>query len=98
VTRSEKPADDGDALRLTFGIGTPDIYASAEDRARELAAEVPSYLLLLDAKGANVDNHRAGLDRIYLWRETGAPGRLHLYLVSYERILLAAHYSLPWQG
>jgi hypothetical protein len=98
AARSEKPADDGDALRLTFGIGTPDIYASAEDRARELAAEVPSYLLLLDAKGANVDNHHAGLDRVYLWRENGAPGRLHLYLVSYERILLAAHYSLPWQG
>jgi len=98
AARSGKPADDGDALRLTFGIETPDIYAAAEERAREFAAERPSYLLLLDGKGNNVDNHHAGLDRVYLWREAGDAGRLHLYLVSYERILLAAHYSLPWQS
>lgn len=96
AARSGKPADDGDALRLTFGIGTPDIYAGAEERAQEFAAERPSYLLLLDGRGNNVDNHHAGLDRVYLWREAGDPGRLHLYLVSYERILLAAHYSLAW--
>jgi hypothetical protein len=98
AARSARPADDTDALRLTFGIGTPDIYASAEERAREYAAERPSYLLLLDAKGNNVDNHHAGLDRVYLWREAGETGRLHLYLVSYERILIAAHYSLPWRS
>jgi len=98
AARGGKPADDGDALRLTFGIGTPDIYASAEERAREFAAERPSYLLLLDAKGNNVDNHHAGLDRVYLWREAGEADALHLYLVSYERILLAAHYGLLWQN
>ena len=96
--RGAKPADEADLLQLTFGIGTPTIYATAEERARDLAAERPAYLLLLDGEDRNVDNHLAGIDRVYLWREAGDPGRLHLYLVSYERIALIGHWTLPWQG
>lgn len=96
--RAEKPAAEADVLRLTFGIGTPDIYASVEERAREHADDTPGYLLLLDRYGEHVDNHKAGLDRVYVWREAGDPGRLHLYLVGYERIMLAGHLSLPWRG
>ncbi|HEX4961700.1 MAG TPA: hypothetical protein VF173_12730 [Thermoanaerobaculia bacterium] len=92
--RGTKPADEADLLHVTFGIETPEIYANADERDRELAAERPAYLFLLDAKGNLVDNHHAGLDRVYLWREAGAPDRLHLYLVSYERIALVSHLSM----
>ncbi len=94
--RSARPADEADFLHLTFGIETPEIYASADERLRELGPERPAYLFLLDAKGDLVDNHHAGLDRIYLWREAGSPERLHLYLVSYERIALVGHLSFAW--
>ena len=96
--RTEKPAAEADVLRLTFGIGTPDIYAGVAERASEHADDTPGYLLLLDRYGEHVDNHKAGLDRVYAWREAGDPGRLHLYLVGYERIMLAGHLSLPWHG
>ncbi len=96
--RTAKPGDEADLLHLTFGIGTPEIYSNVEERIRELETERQNYLLLLDGSGNLVDNHRAGVDRIYLWREAGDPGRLHLYLVSYERIALVSHLSLPWSG
>jgi hypothetical protein len=94
AARSAKPTDEADLLHLTFGIETPEIYANADERDREFATERPAYLFLLDAKGNLVDNHLVGVDRIYLWREAGTPDRLHLYLVSYERIALVSHLSV----
>jgi len=96
--RGAKPTDEADLLHLTFGIGTPEIYANVDERLREMGPERPAYLFLLDAQGDLVDNHHAGLDRVYLWREAGSPGRLHLYLVSYERIALVGHLSFAWPG
>jgi len=96
--RDAKPGDEADLLHLTFGIGTPEIYANVDERLREMEAQRPAYLFLLDARGDLVDNHHAGIDRVYLWREAGSPDRLHLYLVSYERIALVGHLSFPWPG
>jgi hypothetical protein len=96
--RAAKPADEADLLHVTFGIETPEIYANVDERLRELGPERPAYLFLLDAQGNLVDNHHAGLDRIYVWREAGSPDRLHLYLVSYERIALVGHLSFSWPG
>lgn len=92
--RSTKPGDEADLLHLSFGIGTPEIYATPEERAHELETERQAYLFLLDANGNHVDNHHVGIDRVYLWREAGTPDRLHLYLVGYERIALVSHLSL----
>jgi hypothetical protein len=94
--RGAKPGDEAGLLHVTFGIGTPEIYADADERLRELGSDRPAYLFLLDAKGDLVDNHHAGLDRVYLWREAGSPDRLHLYLVSYERIAIVGHLSFAW--
>ena len=49
--RGAKPGDEADLLHLTFGIGTPEIYANVDERIRELETERPAYLFLLDAKG-----------------------------------------------
>lgn len=96
--RSAKPTDEADLLHLTFGIETQEIYANVDERLRELGPERPAYLFLLDAKGDHLDNHHIGIDRVYLWREAGTPDRLHLYLVSYERIALVGHLSFAWPG
>jgi hypothetical protein len=99
--RTERPSAEGDVLKLVCGIGTPVIHASASDRAAEMTEDRPRYLMLLDAKGQHVDNHFTGVDGLYLWREAGKAGAkdtLHLWLVSYERIALVAHYSVPFPG
>ncbi len=97
--RSEPPAADADVLRMTFGIATPEIYASAAERRAERADEPAGYLFLLDGERANLDNHckttdrPRGVDRAFLWRDAE---RLHVWLVSYERIAIVAHLSLSW--
>ena len=90
------PAIETDVLKLVCGVGTPIIHARAEERAAELTEDRPRYLMILDPKGNQVDNHLTGVDGLYAWHEAGEPGKLHLWLVSYERIALVAHYSVPW--
>ena len=94
--RTAAPDADKDVLRLTFGIGTPDIYASLDDRTKEAAEARPNWVFLLGPDGKNIDNHRAGVDRVFAWQEAGDAGRLHLYLVGYERIAVVGHLSVPW--
>ncbi len=92
--RTELPQKDGDVLRATFGISTPEIYASAAERAAEYQAPRAGYLLLLDKDGKNVDNHLGGVDRVFAWREKGAKDRLNLLLIGYERITAVSRVSL----
>lgn len=90
------PDQDKDLLRLTFGIGTPDIYAAVADRSKEIAEARPNWVFLLDKDGKNIDNHKTGVDRVFVWREEGAAPKLHLYLVGYERIAVVGHLTVPW--
>lgn len=90
--RDAAPDNDKDTLRLTFGIGTPDIYASLAERTAEQKEERPNWLMLLGPDGKQLDNHSRGVDRVFCWREKG--GRLHLYLVGYERIAVVSHLVL----
>jgi hypothetical protein len=91
--RTELPTKDSETLRETFGISTPEIYASDSERAAEYKAPRAGYLLLLDKDGKNVDNHPIGVDRAFAWREKGAKDRLNLLLVGYERIATVSRLS-----
>ena len=95
--RNDPPSAESDVLKIVSGIGTPAIHATASERAAELVEDRPRYLFLLDAKGALLDNHFGGMDGIYLWRDAGSPGSLHIWLCGYERIAFAAHFSTPWK-
>ena len=94
--QAKTPEAEKDVLKLTFGIGTPDIYAAAADRAKEFDSPRPNYLLLLGKDGRHVDNHHAGIDRAFLWRDDAKPSQLHIWLVGYERIALVSHLTVPW--
>ena len=91
--RSEPPKTEKDVLKVTFGISTPEIYQDAPDRAKEFASPANNYLLLLDAAGKHIDNHKSGIDRVFAWRD--ASSNLHLYLVGYERIMFVGHLTMP---
>jgi len=90
--RTQAPDNDKDTLRLTFGLGTPDIYATLAERTAEQSEARPNWLFLLDKAGKHVDNHQAGVDRVFCWNEGGR--LLHLYLVGYERITVVAHLAV----
>ena len=89
--RAEPPRTEADVLKFVCGIGTPVIHATAAERAAELSADRPRYLMILDAAGNHVDNHLTGVDGLYAWRD--ASNSIHLWLVSYERIAFVAHVS-----
>ncbi len=74
AARSSVPSAESDVLKIVSGIGTPIIHATEAERAAELSEDRPRYLFLLDSKGNLVDNHLAGMDGIYLWREVGRAG------------------------
>jgi hypothetical protein len=94
--QAKTPEADKDVLKLTFGIGTPEIYATVADRTKEFESPRANYLLLLGKDGRHVDNHHAGVDRLFLWRDDATPSQLHLWLVGYERIALVSHLTAPW--
>ena len=88
---TEQPIPASEFARFTFGIGTPEIYSSYESRLADLKKEKTAYLLLVDENDRYVDNHTLGLDQIYLSRLED--GTFVMYLVSYERIMLLAHWN-----
>ena len=94
--RNQPPQADADVLRLTFGIETPEISLPVTDRLAEYAHPRHNYLLLVDAGGKAVDNHFAGVDRVFLWHEAGSPEKLHVSLVGYERITVIDELVLDW--
>ena len=93
--QAEAPAKEAEVLKFICGIGTPNIQADAKERAAELSEDRPRYLLLLDESGRLVDNHLAGMDGMYVWRDAGSPSAYHFWVVGYERIALVAHFSAP---
>lgn len=93
--RDAAPTKDSECLRLTFGIGTPDIYASLAERKAEFESGRQNYLLLLDRDGNHLDNHLGGCDRAFLWRDATS---LHIWLLGYERMTIVSHLSIPWQA
>lgn len=91
LERNAAPVTDLDVLKIVFGINTPPIYQTERERRQAYLDRREEYLVLLDKKGRLVDNHRAGLDGVYVWKGLG---QLHLWLVSYERVVLPAYYSI----
>ena len=90
---AKAPEKDGDVLRLTFGICTPDIYATLAERTAEFTSGRANYLMLLDAKGNHLDNHSTGVDRVFIYKSGTGAGELNLLLVGYERIAIVSHLS-----
>ncbi len=94
--RSQPPETINELSQITFGIGTPVIYATAEQREHTKQHPRANYLMLLDASGKHIDNHHAGLDQAYVWRQRhGDELSWHVWIVSYERIFIAAHIEIP---
>lgn len=50
--------------------------------------------MLLDSDGKWIDHHDLGVDGPVLHLDKDNPNLLHLYLLSYERNTLIAHYAI----
>lgn len=80
-------------LYMPMGIGVPPFYQSYEELKTHNPAKSPYFSMLLDQENKWIDHHDLGVDGPVLHLDLDQPNLLHLYLLSYERNTLIAHYQ-----
>lgn len=81
-------------LYMPMGIGIPPFYQSYEELTKSHPDESPFFSFLLDSKDRWIDHHRLAVDGSVMHLDQNNPNLLHLYLLSYERNTLIAHFLL----
>jgi hypothetical protein len=81
-------------MYMPMGIGVPPFYQSYADLRRMPPDQSPYYSLLLDEDNRWIDHHKAAIDGPVIHRDLKNPNLVHLYLLSYERHTLVAHYEI----
>ncbi len=81
-------------LYLPMGIGVPPFYQSYEELKQNHPYENPYFSVLLDSQDKWIDHHAVGVDGPVMHLDPDNPGLLHLYLLSYERHTLIAHFLI----
>jgi hypothetical protein len=77
-----------------MGIGVPPFYQSYEDLKKSHPYESPYFSVLLDSKDKWIDHHHLAVDGTAMHLDKDNPNLLHLYLLSYERNTLIAHFTI----
>lgn len=81
-------------LYMPMGIGVPPFYQEYNDLTSRPPDRSPYYSFLLDAKHRWIDHHKSAIDGPVLHRDAQNPNLLHVYLLSYERHSLVAHFEI----
>ena len=82
-------------LYMPMGIGVPPFYQNYADLLAADPMDSPYYSFLLDESNRWIDHHSAAIDGPVMHRDADDPTKLHLYLLSYERHTLVAHFVIP---
>ena len=81
-------------LYLPMGIGVPPFYQSYEQLKQNPPDRNPYFSVLLDSQDKWIDHHTVAVDGPVMHLDIDNPELLHLYLLSYERHTLIAHFLL----
>ncbi len=84
-------------LYMPLGIGIPPFYQKYEELEKNHPDKSPYFSVLLDSKDKWVDHHHLALDGSAMHLDKDNPNLLHIYLLSYERNTLIAHFSINLQ-
>lgn len=83
---------------MPMGIGTPPFYQDYAALLESDPMESPYYSFLLDEKNRWIDHHKSAIDGPVMHRDENDPSKMHLYLLSYERHTLVAHFVVSLDG
>ena len=83
-----------EGLYMPMGIGVPPFYADYADLLASDPMRSPYYSFLLDGRDRWIDHHAAAIDGPVMHRDADDPTKVHLYLLSYERHTLVAHFVI----
>jgi hypothetical protein len=81
-------------LYMPMGIGIPPFFQTYEDLQKNPPDKSPFFSLLLDSGGHWLNHHHIAVDGSIIHRDAFNPGLLHVYLLSYERHTLIAHFVI----
>ena len=82
-------------LYMPLGIGIPPFYQSYEELQKLPPSESPYFSLLLNEDQEWIDHHTFAIDGPVMHRDVDDPSKVHLYLLSYERHAIIAHFVIP---
>lgn len=83
-----------EGLYLPMGIGVPPFYQSYEELKQNPPYKSPYFSVLLDSQDKWIDHHTVAVDGPVMHLDLDNPELLHLYLLSYERHTLIAHFLI----
>ena len=77
-----------------MGIGNHPFYEDYASHEDQCSLTNPNFGLLLDENGKWLDSHSIGIDGPLLHLDKDDPTKLHVWILSFERHALIAHYVL----
>lgn len=80
--------------QFSMGIGNHPFYEDYDLHENQCSLTNPSFGLLLDENGKWLDSHSIGIDGPLLHLDKDDPTKLHIWILSFERHALIAHYVL----
>jgi hypothetical protein len=81
-------------LLFLMGIGTPPLKQAYAVLVKHPPEKNPMFSVFLDEKGGWINHHEAAIDGSILFVDQVESRVLHVYLVSYERHAVVAHYKM----
>ncbi len=81
-------------MYVPMGIGVPPFFQPYEELEKSPPHRSPYVSVLLDEQDRWVDHHSFAIDGPVLHRDEKSPDVLHVYLLSYERHSLIAHFVI----
>ncbi len=91
-------ASNSAGLYMPMGIAVPPFFQSIEKLEQQPLSQSTYYSVLLDDGNRWLDHHRIGIDGPVMHRDQTDPDLLHVYLLSYERHALVAHFTAKITG
>jgi hypothetical protein len=85
-------SDYSTALYTPMGIGVPTVFQSYDELEKNPPERSPYFSVMLDGRDRWINHHEVAIDGPVLHLDKVNPHVLHLYLLSYERHTLIAHY------
>jgi hypothetical protein len=79
---------------MPMGIGVPPFFQRYDDLQKQPPQKSPYFSIMMDGDAKWIDHHKVGVDGPVLHLDEKIPGLLHVYLLSYERHSLVAHYMV----
>ncbi|NJO98818.1 MAG: hypothetical protein HC764_24780 [Pleurocapsa sp. CRU_1_2] len=83
-----------DGLYMPIGIGVPPFSQSYEQLESNHPDQSPYFSVFLDSEGRWIDHNRLAVAGVAMHLDAKKPDLVHLYLLSYERSTLIAHFQI----